>query len=194
MKKPRRHAFLRFWFYLLKYQDNLLNFAHNKTKNVGSSSYVIDGEHVCLLFTRAKNVNVANKRLEEAKRELIQNNPNSKLEIIPTPEDWLEGNNIVYTMRVARKIQNFQDVAWRFKNIEEVELNTRLLKREINDKLVKNEAWTNKFKKLMILIDEYERNPKDYKLLDRILSLSNCLDIFFADKIRKKVRKKIIKI
>ncbi|MFC1663890.1 hypothetical protein ACFL0A_02090 [Patescibacteria group bacterium] len=186
MKKLKRHTFLRFWFYLLKYQGNLFNFNHDKAKSVGSSSYVIDGENVCLLFTRTKDINIANKRLEKAKKELIKNNPNSKLEIIPTPEDWLEGNSIIYAMRVARKMQNFSDVAWRFKNIQEVELNTKLLKQEINNKLVKNEAWTNRFKKLMDLINKYEKNPKDYKLLDQILGLCNCLDIFFADKIKKK--------
>lgn len=192
MKKKKQYNPLRFWFYLLKYQskDNLFNFTHNKTKEVGSAPFIIDGKNVCLLFTRAKDVNVANKRLEDAKKELINNNPDSKLEIIPTPEDWLEGNGIIYTMRVARKIQNFHDVAWRFKDIKGVKLDTKLFKKEVNEKLVKNEAWTNKFRKLMKLIDKYERNPRDYKLLDRILSLSNCLDIFFADKIKKKRKKK----
>ena len=112
--------------------------------------------------------------------EVLSQLNNTEFEIIPVPEDWFVGNNIIYTMRSMRKLWNLDDLMSLLK--ADSRLDIKKLKTEVNNKITLNRKWTKKFEKLLSLIEKYERKPQNEKLLIEIIQEANCLDIFIKDK------------
>ena len=186
--------FYKFWFYLISPKKRRKEIEHGGSHwpiGVGCSPFVIYNKKVYLLSVYDSNINKAQKKLRKAMKSLSQLN-NTEFEIVPVPEDWFVGNNIVYSMRIKRKLINLINLA-SLQKINLLGLNVYLdvkkLKTEVNNKIVLNKKWTKRFEKLLSLVESYERNPRDMKLLEEIVVKANCLDIFIKDKIIIQSRK-----
>jgi len=182
-----RQSFSKFWFYLVsptKRRQEIKTGGGHWPTEVGTSPFVIYGKDVYLLFVYENNIKKAQKKLEKAMEVLSQLN-NTEFEIIPVPEDWFVGNNIIYTMRSMRKLWNLDDLMSLLK--AGFRLDIKKLKTEVNNKITLNKKWTKKFEKLLSLIEKYERKPQNEKLLIEIIQMANCLDIFIKDKILVKL-------
>jgi len=178
-----KQFFSKFWFYLIspkKRRKEIITVGRHWPNGVGTSPFVIYSKNVYLLFVYENDINKARKKLKKAMKILSRLN-NTKFEIIPVPEDWFMGNNIIYSMRSARKLINLDGLTSLSK--PDVRLDIKKLKTEVNNKIALNKKWTKRFEKLLDLIKSYEYNPQDAKLLIKIIKMANCLDIFIKDKI-----------
>ncbi len=182
-----KQLFSKFWFYLIspkKRRKEIETGGKHWPNGVGTSPFVIYSKDVYLLFVYGNNIKKAQKKLEKAIKVLSQLN-NTEFEIIPVPEDWFVGNNIIYAMRSMRKLLNLNDLMSLLKS--DVRLNIKKLKTEVNNKIALNKKWTKRFEKLLDLIERYEHKPQNEKLLIEIIEMANCLDIFIKDKMLVKL-------
>lgn len=186
--KNKKYISTTNWFYLLRNTKGGKDYkvwvgGKDWPANVVYSSYEIGGEKIILLFFAENNFLKAKKILDKAKR-IIEKMNSIRLEIIPIPEDWFFLNNIIYTMRINRKMIN------RFFLLPHIIkepklLNLGKLKQEVNEKINKNKSYNSKYEKLMDLIKKLEKQPKNKKLLVQIVWEASCLDIFISNKIKE---------
>jgi len=175
------------WFYILGFEnpeENARSFRcetlHIDNTGIATNYQGEFGEIVITLYTFQEDYKKALKILDRAKAYLEKINK-IKFLTLPIPEDWHFVTTIEYDIKeLESKKAPYSLIKNQENNIITGNIDFNALEQFINDKIGQNQKWTNKFIKLQKLIKQYEREPKNQKLIQEIIRQSSNLNIFIT--------------